>query len=116
MPLAQLAERLKGFLGIEHLQFVGRQDALVRRVAVGCGAAGSFLEAAGRAKCDVLVLGETNLHTCLEAEASEVALLLPGHYASERFAVEQLADVLAAEFADLDVWASEREADPLRFC
>jgi len=44
-----------------------------------------------------------------------VALLLPGHFASERFAVENLAEVLAAEFDELDVWASRREQDPLRW-
>ncbi len=116
VPLRQVAERLKGFLGIPHLQCVGRHETLVRRVAVACGAAGVFLEAAKTAECDVLVVGETNLHTCLEAAASEVALLLPGHYASERFAVEQLADILATAFADVSVWASQSEADPIQFC
>jgi putative NIF3 family GTP cyclohydrolase 1 type 2 len=63
----------------------------------------------------LLVTGETSFHTCLEAQASGVALLLPGHYASERFAVEQLAQVLADAFADLKVWASRREQDPLQW-
>ena len=42
-----------------------------------------------------------------------MALLLPGHYASERFAVEQLVDVIAAEFTELEIWASRQEKDPL---
>ena len=61
-----------------------------------------------------MVLGETNLHTCLEAEANDVALLLPGHFASERFAVEQLADELADQYRELEVWACRAESDPLR--
>ena len=40
-------------------------------------------------------------------------MLLPGHFASERFAVECLAEVLAGQFPDLQVWASRREHDPL---
>ncbi len=112
-PLHHVAKQLRTFLGIEHLQFVGGTNASIERVAVACGAAGEFLSAARRANCDLLVLGETNLHTCLEAEASNVALLLPGHFASERFAVEHLATVLAGRFPELEVWASATESDPL---
>ena len=66
---------------------------------MACGAAGEFLEAARTAGCDAMVLGEARFHTCLEAEAWGIGLLLPGHYASERFAIEALADVLGRRFA-----------------
>ena len=111
--LADVAEKLKRLLQIDHLQFVGDRDRSVQTVAVACGAAGEFLTPARRLGCDVLITGETNFHTCLEAEATGVALILIGHYASERFAVEQLATVLAQAFADIKVWPSTREADPL---
>jgi putative NIF3 family GTP cyclohydrolase 1 type 2 len=114
--LANLVQRLKEFLGIDHVQYVGDLRRTVRRVAVACGAAGSFLAATRQADCEVLVLGETNLHTCVEADASGTALVLAGHYASERFAVERLAAVLAGRFRDVDAWASSRESDPLRLC
>lgn len=116
LSLADLAQRLKEFLGIGHVQYVGDLRRAVHRVAVACGAAGSFLAATRQADCDVLVLGETNLHTCVEADASGTALLLAGHYASERFAVEQLAEVLAARFPDVNAWASHLESDPVRMC
>jgi putative NIF3 family GTP cyclohydrolase 1 type 2 len=89
--------------------------AAAKQVAVACGAAGEFLEPAADAGCDVLVIGETMFHTCLEAEALDIALLLPGHFASERFAVETLAECLASEFPDLSVWASREEKDPLHW-
>jgi putative NIF3 family GTP cyclohydrolase 1 type 2 len=105
---------LKKFLGLDQLKVVGRDDARIRRVAVACGSAGQFLEEARGAGCDVLVTGETSFHSCLEAESTGVGLLLTGHYASERFAVEQLASLLASQFEEIECWASEREADPLR--
>jgi len=114
-PLAALAERLKRLLAIDRLRFVGDADRPIEHVAVACGAAGQFLGAAREQGCDLLVTGETTFHTCLEAQATGVALLLPGHYASERFAVERLAEVIAAEFPDLQVWASRDEADPLQW-
>jgi putative NIF3 family GTP cyclohydrolase 1 type 2 len=110
----QVASRLKAFLGIERLQLVGNPEKSVSAVAVACGSAGKFLEDARRAGCDLFITGETDFHTCLEAEAGGVALLLTGHFASERFAVERLADVLAAEFPHVEVWPSRDEKDPLR--
>lgn len=113
--LGELAGALKQFLGIERAQIVGESQQPVASVAVACGAAGELLDAARAAGCDAMVLGETHLHTCLEAEAAGVGLVLPGHFASERFAVERLADVLAAEFPQLEIWPSRTERDPLRW-
>ena len=113
--LSDCADRLKQFLSIEGLHVVGESTRVIRRVAVACGSAGSFLGAARRKGCDLLVTGETTFHTCLEAEATDIALLLPGHYASERFAVELLAGVLANQFPETEVWPSRDEADPLRW-
>jgi dinuclear metal center YbgI/SA1388 family protein len=115
VALSSLALALKRFLAIGGLHLVGNLQRDVQHVAVACGAAGEFLEPAADAGCDVLVTGETTFHTCLEAEALDVALLLPGHFASERFAVEKLADRLATQFPDLTVWASREENDPLQW-
>ncbi len=114
LPLKDLAARLKRFLGLASLHYVGDLSDTIERVAIGCGAAGQFLEAARLRRCDAFVVGETNFHTCLEAEASGIALLLPGHFASERFAVERLAHLLADRFDEVTVWASRMESDPLR--
>ena len=113
--LADVAARLKEFLQISELQLVGEDDQEIERVAVACGSAGSFLKQALARDCQLFVTGETNFHTCLEAEARGIALLLPGHYASERFALERLAEHLAKQFPPLTIWASESERDPLRW-
>ncbi|MBN2581207.1 MAG: Nif3-like dinuclear metal center hexameric protein [Pirellulales bacterium] len=113
--LAEVIKRLKQFLRIERLQVVGEPQQAVRTVAVACGAAGQFLSAAEQNGCDAMVLGEARFHTCLEAEALGIGLLLPGHFASERFAVDCLADVLREKFPTLEIWASRRERDPIRW-
>jgi len=113
MGVINVVDRLKDFLAIKRLQIAGPQDQTISRAAVACGAAGSFLDDAIAAGCDLFVTGETNFHTCLEAEARGVTLLLISHYASERFAVEQLAEHLKAEFDPLTIWASEQDKNPL---
>ncbi len=115
ISLSALAARLQTFLKITGLHAVGGADAQVQTIAVACGSAGSFLADAARAGCDTLVTGETQFHTCLEAEALGLNVLLPGHYASERFACERLAEVLSQPFPQLRIWPSQSEADPLRW-
>ncbi len=115
LTLARLIDRVREFLSIDRLQFVGDLEQPVRVVAVACGSAGELLEPARRLGCDAMLVGETGFHTCLEAQALGIALVMPGHFASERFAVECLADVLTGEFPDLDVWASRQERDPVRW-
>jgi dinuclear metal center YbgI/SA1388 family protein len=113
--LAEVAMSLKQRLGISGLHMVGDPVQPIASAAVACGSGGRMLESARRVACDLLVLGETDFHTCLEALANGMALLLPGHYASERFAVEELAVVLQAQFPELDVWPSRDESDPLQW-
>lgn len=112
--LGQLADRVKTFLCIDHVLACGESSHDATNVAVACGSAGQFLHDAKRVGCQVLVTGETTFHTCLEAEAIGMGLVLVGHYASERFAVERLAKILAREFDEIDSWASTEEHDPLR--
>jgi dinuclear metal center YbgI/SA1388 family protein len=113
--LVDVVARVKSFLKISAVQVVGTDARSVRSVAVGCGSAADNLSDAVRAGCDLFVTGEASFHKAIEAEAADTALVLVGHYASERFGVERLAEVLQREFAPLTVWAARQEADPLRF-
>jgi len=113
VALKTFASRVKKLLGIDGLFRVGNGTTKLQRVAVACGSGGSFLEAARSAGCDCLITGEASFHTCLEAADTGMALLLPGHYASERFSLDALADELSEQFPEAHVWASRQESDPL---
>lgn len=115
VTLAELATRAARFLKINGMHLVGDPGRLVHCVAVGCGSAGELLDRSIACQCDCFVTGETRFHTCLEAEARNVSLLLVGHYASERFAVEQLVEPLARQFPELTIWPSRAERDPLHW-
>jgi len=92
---------------------VGDPGKSVTLVAVACGSGGSFLAAAARQGCDALITGEATFHTCLEAESLGIGLGLLGHYWSERFAMEQLAQALQLEYENLSIWPSRAERDPI---
>lgn len=111
--LGELAERAKTSLKASAVQVVGDAAREVRTVAVACGAAGEFLPDAVERKADVFVTGEVRFHDALTARGAAIGLVLPGHYATERPAVEDLAERLASEFPGVAVWASRDERDPL---
>jgi hypothetical protein len=113
VPLGELARVVKAALGAAAVQFVGDSGRTVRRVGVACGAAGEFLMDSARANADVFLTGEVRFHEMLAAQTAGVGLILPGHYATERPAVEELADRLAAAFPGTAAWASRAECDPV---
>jgi dinuclear metal center YbgI/SA1388 family protein len=112
-PLDQLLARASAAVGAPAARRVGHADQRVVRVALACGSGGSFLAAAHRRGCDAMITGEASFHTCLEAQALGIGLGLLGHYWSERFALERLAEWLSREFPQLTVWPSSREHDPI---
>lgn len=113
VSLTDMVNRVKVFLSLEKLQVVGNDEQVVSRIAIACGSGGTFLERAIKLECDCLITGETNFHTYMEAEARGVALILPGHFASERFGLVSLADYLGDLIPEVTVWASHSEQDPL---
>lgn len=110
--LLHLAQQLKESLQCNWMQMVGDGAGLVRRVALACGAAGEFVTDAIQAKADLFLTGEIRFHDALAARAQHLALLIPGHFASERHGLEVLAQRLATQFPQLQIWASRSESEP----
>lgn len=113
MTLGELARRASEIGSCPSVRLVGKPSDPVRKVALACGSGGSFLSAAKRQGCDALITGEATFHVCLEARSNGVGLVLLGHYQSERFALEGLADRLADIHPELSVWPSNAESDPI---
>ncbi len=111
----ELVERVKARLHVEHLQYVGEPERRVEWLAVACGSAAEFLPDAVAHGCQAFLTGEARFHACLEARSLGLSLILPGHYATERPAMERLAKRLAERFPELTVWPSRVEGDPLQW-
>ncbi len=114
VPLRTAADTLRRALQAPPLRFVGDAERMVQRVGIACGSGGSFLAAAHRDGCELFVTGEATFHTCLEARALDIGLILLGHFASERFACVELARLLSSEFPASEIWPAAREVDPIQ--
>lgn len=122
-PAHEILMAAAEFSGATRPRMVGDARRLVRRIGIACGSGGSFIAAANRVGCDLLLTGEATFHNCLEAENTGISLAMVGHYASERFAMESLAQRLqnlpslakirakATCSENFEVWASRQERD-----
>jgi dinuclear metal center YbgI/SA1388 family protein len=114
-PLAEFANTVKAALSSGPIQAIGDLQNPVQRVAIVCGAGGEMMADAVRARADVFLTGEMRFHDYLHARAQGLSLVLPGHYATERCGIEDLAERLRGRFPQLRIWASERETDPVQW-
>lgn len=113
MGVGEFRELVSTAIGARLVQSSGPSDRPVRRVAIACGAGDDFLGDAHRAGADALLTGEARYHRSVEAIAIGVHLVLAGHHATERPGVEDLAERIGQAMANVQVWASRREKDPL---
>lgn len=109
---AAFTERIKTVLQAETLEFAGDPQRPVHTVALCTGAGGDFLGAALRQGADLYLTGEIKHHQALEARQSGMAIVVAGHFATERPAVPLLADYLADRHPELRIVRAE-ECDPL---
>jgi dinuclear metal center YbgI/SA1388 family protein len=113
--LGDFLATVKTKLQVSNLPYVGELLRPVSRVAIACGSGGEFLNEAVSRGCEVLLTGEARFHTALEARAAGIGLLLAGHYATERPAMERLAAILTREFPEVSAWPSDVERDPIQW-
>jgi dinuclear metal center YbgI/SA1388 family protein len=108
-------------LGAPATRFVGPPDRPVRRIAVVGGSGADAIDRAREAGADVLVTADVRYHQARRAEALGLALVDPGHQATEAPAVPRLAALARAAWAPLgpvdvvvapprpDVWRAAAE-------
>ncbi len=76
---------------------------LVRKVGLCSGAAGDLVEAAAAARCDLYVTGELAERAAELARELQITLIAAGHYATEIYGPQRLADELRMQFPALSV-------------
>jgi len=97
MPLDDFVARVHAVLEREPLVLEGGPDH-IERVAIASGGAGGSLIDAAHQGYDVLLTGEPEEPSMATARELGIHLVAGGHYATERFGVQALAERLAERF------------------
>lgn len=96
---------------VKHTSLLGKP---VRRVAV-CGGAGSFLlPDAARAGADVFVTADYKYHEFFDADG-QIIICDIGHYESEVFTKDLIAQHLRQEFTTFAVILADTDTNPVRY-
>ena len=108
--LALLREKMQATV-VRHTALLGQP---VQTVAVAGGAGGFLLADAKRAGAQVFVTADYKYHEFFDADG-EIVICDIGHYESEQFTTQLLAELLTKEFTTFAVLSTERNTNPVRY-
>lgn len=94
--LEELTSLVAGRLGESGLRVAGDPHGAIERVAVVPGSGSSFVGEAGRVGADALVTGDVDHHRAVSALDEGLAVIDPGHAATELPGMKALVDVVSA--------------------
>jgi dinuclear metal center YbgI/SA1388 family protein len=119
LTLEQFSGRVKQALQVENLRLCGGKERLITKVAL-CGGSGmSVYSEALRQGADCLVTGDVKFHEAQRARTDGLTLIDAGHFASEHFMVQELAQRLKEFISDrhylTEVIEMDDERDPFSF-
>lgn len=109
MELGRFAEYVKECFGLEHVRVCGALDTLIENVAVSGGSGKSMVEPALRAGADVLVSGDFDHHTVLDAVAEGLCIIDAGHFGTEKMFVPYMSSYLKRTCPGLDILEAVQE-------
>jgi dinuclear metal center YbgI/SA1388 family protein len=115
-PVAEedLLLRLKTAFGLEVIRHTAFIHKKITRAAV-CGGAGSFLLSAAKASgAGVYITSDVKYHEFFDAD-NTILLADIGHYESEQFTIDLLADILRQKFPNFAVLKTEIKTNPVNY-
>ncbi len=110
----ELLSMLKKEFGLSVIRHTLLLNKKIKKVAV-CGGAGSFLiNAAKAAGAGVYITSDIKYHEFFDAD-NAILLADIGHYESEQFTIELLAEILRQKFPNFAVLKTEIKTNPVNY-
>ena len=114
--LEELANLVKEKLDADTVRICGNPRKKVVTVAVCPGAGKSVVKHAIKAKVDVLITGDIDHHTALDAWEAGLAIIDAGHFITEHFVVDYIRDYLinSVYSSDEDLFSNNRKLEVIK--
>ena len=113
-PMMDFLKEVKEAFGVRAVRYSGDTSGDVCRVAL-CGGAGAFLiDRARQAGADIYITGDVKYHDFFKADEGIVIADI-GHYESEHFTVELVADIIAHQCPTVKVTLAREERNPVKY-
>jgi dinuclear metal center YbgI/SA1388 family protein len=111
MEIEKFLEIASGNLGESCLRYLSSGKP-VRRVAVGGGSCGGYLERAYGLGCDTLLTADIKHDRFLKARELGVNLIDAGHFSTENVVCGYLSDIIRDSFSDITVKIAKSNTPP----
>jgi len=93
----ELAEKAKKVFGIDYVTYTGQAQDRIQTLAICPGSGKSVIPEAITCHADVLLTGDIDHHTALDAAEQGLSLMDAGHFGTEHFMAEYVKDYLLRE-------------------
>ena len=114
MSESEFLAHLKSSMDLHNFRYTPRKhNGPIKTVAL-CGGAGSFLIKKARACADAYVTADVKYHEFFDTE-KELLLCDIGHFESERFTQERLAEILSHKFPNFATLFTQTNTNPVRY-
>lgn len=101
--LKELSEKVKEAFDREHVVVYGKLDKLISRVSICPGSGKSTIKYAISEGADVLITGDIDHHSGIDAVANKLAIIDAGHYGIEQIFIDYMKKTLDEVLADKDI-------------
>lgn len=116
--LMELVKAVSAKLGAPDIRYCGEPGQSIRKVAVINGGGADYIMAAREAGADCVITGDTKYHEVLDALAEGVAVIDPGHFASEwpifKMTLDGIHLKILKELGNVEFVYSDSASDPYR--
>lgn len=103
VSLAECCEQVKQRFSLDTVKVFGNLEALMKRIAISPGAGKSMVKAALHMQADVLITGDIDHHTGIDAVAQGLAVIDAGHYGIEQIFIRDTAEFLKKALPDAEM-------------
>lgn len=107
MTLKELAGHVKDVMKLDAVRVYGEPDRKVIRVGVSSGAGKSAVSDALKKQADVLITGDLDYHTAIDANAQGLAMIDAGHYGTEFTYIPFMEEYVKEKFPELTILTME---------
>lgn len=106
MTLREFAGKVKSDFQIPDVRVYGEPERMIRKAAVSSGSGKSMITTALSKGADVLVTGDIDYHSGIDAVAQGLSVIDAGHYGTEYCFISYMKQELKQMFPDLEVGAA----------
>ncbi len=109
MTLEQFALYVRNAFHLTHVKVFGDPEAEIRMVAIAPGSGKSDINIAVRKAADVLVTGDVDHHSGIDAVAKGLNIVDAGHYGVEHIFIEYIANYLKGNTGTLEIVSAQKK-------